>query len=123
MSKYDSVLAILCRINACTPQSADVERSIKANNLFKTAFRNRLHLETENKYMHVYFNMPSLERWDSKNTIVAWLNAKNRREHVDLIQKRTAQKRSYFKGIFQSVEDESDDDENRATTVDKTIKF
>lgn len=48
-SKYDNVIIILCRIQASTPQSADVERSIKANNLFKTSFRNRLNLETENK--------------------------------------------------------------------------
>ena len=37
-SNYDCVITILSRINACTPQSADVERLIKANNLSKTAF-------------------------------------------------------------------------------------
>lgn len=122
VSKYDSVLAILCRINACTPQSADVERSIKANNLFKTAFRNRLSLETENKYMHVYFNMPPLERWNPRNAIVSWLNAKDRREHADLLQREKAQKRSYFKGIFQLAEN-SDDDEDSTAAVDTHIKF
>lgn len=114
-SKYGCVLAILCRINACTPQSADTERSIKANNLFKTAFRNRLELETENKYMYVYFNMPPLEEWNPRNAILTWINAKNRREHIDLIKKETARNRPYFKGIFKGAL-ESDDDEDDCTS-------
>lgn len=122
VSKYDCVLAILCRINACTPQSADVERSIKANNLFKTAFRNRLNLATENKYMYVYFNMPPLEMWNPREAVVAWINAKNRREHVDLLQKETARNKSYFRGIFLLAED-SDDDEASTPTIDQKISF
>lgn len=91
-SNYKCVTTILSRINACTPQSADVERLIKANNLLKTAFRAKLNLTTENKYMFVYFNMPSLEKWDPKKAITIWLNDKQRRVHVDLIQKETAKK-------------------------------
>lgn len=121
-SKYDNVLTILCRIQACTPQSADTERSIKANNLFKTAFRNRLNLETENKYMYIYFNMPPLEEWDPRPAVVSWINEKNRRQHLDLIQKQTSRKRREFKGIFTEVEsdDESDDE---AIETDKSVTF
>lgn len=110
LSKFDLVLAILCRIKACTPQSADVERSIKANNLFKTAFRTRFNLDTENKYMYVHFNMPPLETWNPRKAISIWLNQKQRREHIDLFQKDTALKRPYFQGIFQMAQAESDDD-------------
>lgn len=117
------MLAILCRINAFTPQSADVERAVKANNLFKTAFRNKLDLKTEKKYMYVHFNMPPLEMWDPRNAVVTWLNANNRREHVDLLQKETAQKRPYFKGIFQLAESESNDDKDPTPTVDTNIAF
>lgn len=89
-SKYDCILIILCRIKACTPQSADTERAIKANNLIKTAFRTRLNLDTENKYMYVYFNMPALKKWDPRKAVGAWLNEKSHRNHNDLIQKDTA---------------------------------
>lgn len=110
-SKYDNVLSILCRVNACTPQSADVERAVKANNLFKTAFRNRLNLDTENCYMYIYHNMPPLEMWSPKKAIVIWMNAKDRRQHVDLIQKETARNRPYFKGIFKLAENQPDEDD------------
>lgn len=118
-SKYENVRAVLCRINACTPQSADTERSIKANNLFETAFRNSLSLDTENKYMYVYFNMPCLEMW--KNAIVTWLKAKDRREHANLLQKKTTQKQSYFKGIFELAAADSSDDEDEIP--DKSVAF
>lgn len=68
-SNYECVKIILSRITACTPQSADVERLIKTNNLLKTAFRANLNLTTENKYMFVYFNMPPLEKWDPKKQL------------------------------------------------------
>lgn len=105
-SKYNCVLTILCRIKACTPQSVDTERSIKANNLFKTA-----NLETENKYMYVYFNMPPLEKWDPRETIVVWINDMTRRNHIDLLQKNTAKKRPYFKGIFFEADSHSTDED------------
>lgn len=118
--KYNCVLAILCRIKACTPQAADVERSIKANNLFKTSFRNRLNLSTENKYMYLYYNMPPLELWDPRETIVAWLNNKRRRDHTDLPQKSTFKKRTCFKGIYADAADakDSEDDDDTASDTD-----
>lgn len=109
IKKYDNTIAILCHIKACTPQSADVERSVKADNLFKTTSRNKLNLETENKYMYVYFNMPALEMWDPRDT-KAWINEKSRREHTDLLQKSTAKKKSYFKGIFKEADDDDSSD-------------
>lgn len=63
---------------------------VKVDNLFKTASRNRMNLETENKYMYVHFNMPPLESWDPRETLETWLNEKNRREHSELIHKTTA---------------------------------
>lgn len=126
-TKYDSVHAIISRVAACTPQSADTERLIKAANLVKTAFRTSLNLDTENKYMYVYFNMPPLETWNPRGAITIWLNDKNRREHKDLLQKDTAKKKPYFKGIFQSVtesdDDDDDDEDNSMRAVDKNIKF
>lgn len=110
VNRFKSVLEILCRIKACTPQSADTERSIKANNLFKTSSRTTLNLDTENKYMHVYFNMPPLIEWNPRNAIITWLNEKQRRERVQLFDKDTAKNQRYYKGIFNSAEEGSDDD-------------
>lgn len=121
-SDYKCVITILSRINACTPQSADVERSIKANNLLKTAFRNRLNLTTENKYMYIYFNMPSMEKWHPNNAILIWLNDKKRRAHTDVIQKDSAKKNSWFKGTFELASVSNSDDEEEDVTVETNEK-
>lgn len=123
LSKYENVATILCRINACTPQSADAERSIKANNLFKTAFRTRLNLETENNYMFVYFNMPCLELWSPREAILSWLKAKDRREHSNLLHKETAKNQSYYKGIFEMAGESDDDEEGHGSTQNQNIAF
>lgn len=109
-SKYADILTVLCRIKACTPQSADVERLIHANNLLKTSIRNSLLLETENRYMHVYFNMPTLESWNPRNAITTWFSLNDRREHKDIMLKGTVQKQRHFKGIFELDNEASDDD-------------
>lgn len=116
-SNHECVIAALSRINICTPQTADVERSIKANNLLKTAFRNGLNLQTENKYMFVHFNMPALESWDPKPAITIWLNDKQRRVHIDIIQKATAKKHHILK-VFLSWHQPT----WRATTMKIQIK-
>lgn len=126
-SAYECVITVLSRINTCTPQSADVERSIKANNLLKTAFRSSLNIETENRYMFVYFNMPPLEKWNPKTAITIWLNDKQRREHLDLIKKDTAKKQAYFKGIFElasmDLDSDSDEEIDKNENEEKKVTF
>lgn len=99
--------------------------TIKANNLLKTAFRNRLTLQTENKYMFVYFNMPVLEHWDPRAAIAIWLNDKQRRKHTDLISKDTARKQQYSSGIFEvaTVDDDSDEEHEKIEIEEKNTKF
>lgn len=115
---HDSVVTVLARIIVATPQSADVERLIKINNLLKTASRINFNLSTENKYLHIYQNMPPMESWDPKKAIVNWLNAKDRREHSNLIQKSTAQKQSYYKGIFAAA-NEADEEEEEGFVMEE----
>lgn len=55
-SKYNNRITTLCRIEATTPQSANVEQAVKVNNVFKITFCNRMNLETENKDTYVYNN-------------------------------------------------------------------
>lgn len=97
LTNYEEVIALLCRIQVCTPHSADFERCISSNNLLKTPLRNRIGLETENKYLHVYYNMPTLENWDPRRAIANFMNDKNRRERTT---KRTAMNALYYKGVF-----------------------
>lgn len=121
-SQFEHMITILSRIKACTPQSADVERLIKSNNLLKTASRSNLILKTENKYMYVYYNMPTLEKWNPKKAINIWLNDKDRREHVDIIQKDSARKQPYYKGTFELASSLNDDDEDEVTVTEQNEK-
>lgn len=115
-ANYSEIVTVFCRIQSFTPQSADVERLIKANNLIKTAFRTSIAIETENKYLFVYYNMPVLEKWNPRKAITLWINDKKRREHANLIERDSAKNASYFKGIFSSVGDD-DDDETSETSI------
>lgn len=104
-ASYTIVNTVFARILAATPHSADVERSISANNLLKTKLRNAINIETENKYLVIYFNMPPLEKWNPRKTVLTWLNAKDRREHNILIENgnRKAKGQQYFRGIFEEA--------------------
>lgn len=99
---YDELLTVFARIMCATPHSADVERMISANNLLKTSMRNSLDIKTENKYLHVHYNMPALIDWDVRATVVYWLTKKERRQHNLNIEndKRKAKSQRYFNGIF-----------------------
>ena len=130
MSRFESIKTILARLYACTPQSADVDRLIKANNLSKTAFRSKLSIDTENKILYIQFDMPPLEKWDPRKAVLLWLNDKSRRRHLNLVEKDTVQKRKGLKGIFEQasgVIDSDDDDEyNKIESwknVDKILHF
>ena len=114
---YKEVLTILTRIQACTPHSADVERSISANNRIKTPLRSSISLETEVKYLYVHFNMPDLEDWDPRMAIKQFMNEKQRKDFSGVMD-RKAKNAPYFKCIFKSAreqkEDTDEDDEIKA---------
>lgn len=119
--EFEEIIIIIGRIHACSPQSADVERSIKANNTLKTVFRSRLLVETENKYLYVHMNMPVLEQWNPRSAIISFIKEKTRRQHSNLLEKQTKKNASYFKGTFDQTEEEENEDVIDA--ADKTIRF
>lgn len=119
-TNYIEITTILSRIYVSTPHSADVERCISANNLLKTAKRSCLLIATENKYLHVYFNMPSLQNWDPRSAMKLWLADKIRRDRSNIIDKK-ATKSPYYKGIFENAENESDSIDDKH--VDLKRKF
>ena len=61
LDNYILITEVLARIAAAYPSSTDVERLISVNNILKSDHRTLLDVETENLYLYVYFNMPSLE--------------------------------------------------------------
>ena len=79
---FENLTLIFSRILAAKPHSADVERIISGNNILKTNFRNAFNLETENLYLFIHSNMPVLEKWDPRPSVIAWLNDKDRRSKL-----------------------------------------
>lgn len=107
----EEILLAFGRLVAATPHSADVERSISANNLLKTSLRNSLDLKTENNYLFVHFNLPALFDWSPNNAVVHWINRKSRRNHNLNIEDETRKTKNqlYFKGIFAQENNFSND--------------
>lgn len=120
-TSYNELITVLSRIYVSTPHSADVERCISANNLLKTAKRNELLIETENKYLYVYFNMPSLQNWNSRPAIKAWMTEKTRRDRSNVIDHKATQA-PHFKGIFENTQNETDAQSDNKK-VDSKRKF
>lgn len=104
---FGTVLTAFSRIAAATPHSADVERTISANNILKTKLRASLELTTENKYLFIHFNLPPLIEWNPRKSVIHWINKKTRREHVLSIgdKKRKATKQRHFAGIFPTTDE------------------
>lgn len=115
---YQDVLTILARISGATPHSADVERSISANNLLKTALRNALTLHTENNYLYVYYNMPTVEEWDPRSSVENWITKKKRRTHDMTLEseKSKAKEQPHFVGVFSAAQEASKKRKNDTET-------
>lgn len=126
-SMYSEALTVLARILAATPHSADCERVISANNLLKTASRNSLNIETENRYLHVHFNMPPLFEWEPRKTVMNWMMKKERRQHDLIIEsdEHKAKEQPHFLGVFCQAEESrkrkgnEDENEDNVSTSSK----
>lgn len=55
----------------------------------------------------------------SKKAISIWLNDKDRREQVDIIQKDSTRKQPYYKGTFELASSLNDDDEDEVTVTEQ----
>lgn len=116
---FSHMITVLARILAATPHSADVERSISANNLLKTPLRTRLKLDTENNYLFVHFNLPPFSEWNPYNAVLHWMSTKQRRVHNLTVdnENRRSKKQPHFKGVFPQVSEcqegkENEDEDN-----------
>lgn len=121
---YSHMITVLSRMLAATPHSADVERSISANNLLKTALRSRLKLETENNYLFVHFNLPPFAEWNPQKAVLHWLTTKDRRAHNLTVENesRKAKNQPYFKGIFPQSSTTPGEKDNESDKNDVVFK-
>lgn len=131
---FSDIINVFARLVAATPHSADVERSISANNRLKTSGRASFDIESENKWLYIHFNLPVLENWDPRKTVVVWMNRKSRRNHELTIEAsengtRKTTSQVYFKGIFEKAskrkldsEDDSDDQNEESATSLKRFR-
>lgn len=133
-NNFSEVLNVLARIVAATPHSADVERSISANNRLKTSGRSNFNVQTENKLLFIHFNLSVLEKWNPRKAVVVWMNKKQRRHHELTIEAsenetRKTTSQPYYKGIFQSAsrtkksDDSEDDDSDESSAVNLPKRF
>lgn len=105
---FREISIVVARILACTPHSADVERTISANNNLKTHKRNCFQISTENDYLYAHFNMPPLEKFDVRSAVKKWMCETNRRQASCTISSTKSINRKYFKNIFGKVEEEKE---------------
>lgn len=106
---FSEILTIIARISACTPNSADVERVVSANNNLKTYKRMKLLISTENDYLYIHFNMPSLSQWNPRPAVSRYLAEKNRRQSLQTVESTKTTQRSHFKHVFDEIQEEKDE--------------
>lgn len=107
---YMELITTFARIEAYKPHETDVERCISANNLLKTKLRSRISLETENKYLYIRFNMPSLANWNPTDAAKRFVSQKSRRNIPITSENERTKQQPHFKGIFPEANAESDDE-------------
>lgn len=114
--QYLEILTIFSRIYAATPHFADVERVFSAKNILKTNLRSSLNVNTENCYLFVYYNLPTLVEWCPKKTVSLWINKKERRRHCITDEDETTTSQRYCKGVFPNKKTKDDQDEEHHST-------
>lgn len=115
-SNFKELITVLARIAACTPHSADVERTISADRRLKSRLRMGMCLETENKCMFVHYNMPDLADWNPAAATQLFMSEKNRRDR-DITSAAGSKSRAqeYFKGVYPEARHSFDPDAENKT--------
>jgi hypothetical protein len=55
-----------------------------------------MHLDTENLYLYIHYNMPVLTLWDPRPAVISWLHKRSHRQ----IYRPKGKKQEYFRGVF-----------------------
>ncbi|KAL4107180.1 hypothetical protein QTP88_017563 [Uroleucon formosanum] len=109
--EFKNITILLARVIAAKPHSADVERLISKSNILKSINRQSLHVETENEYLFIHFNMPALQNWDPRPAIHIWLNQNERR----IKETPKAKEQEWFSGIFMEATKRKSEDQTEQT--------
>ena len=70
-----------------------------------------MHVETENEYLFIHFNMPALQNWDPRPAIQIWLNQNERR----IKETPKAKEQEWFSGIFMEATKRKSEDQTEQT--------
>jgi hypothetical protein len=108
----------LARILAGKPHSCDVEKLISACNLVETSLRNSIDVETQNLYLYVHFDMPTLEGLDRRMCVVRWLQQRQRRNK----ETDKARYQRWFKGVFKEATEKKEHTSNDHDIVDQHVE-
>jgi len=106
-NELKNISILLARVIAAKPHSADVERLISKSNILKSINRQSLHVETENEYLFINFNMPTLQNWDLKPAIQIWLNQNEHR----IKETPKAKEQEWFNGMFMEATKRKSEDQ------------
>ncbi|KAL4122559.1 hypothetical protein QTP88_014865 [Uroleucon formosanum] len=109
--EFKNITILLARVIAAKPHSADVERLISKSNILKSINHQSLHVETENEYLFIHFNMPALQNWDPRPAIQIWLNQNERR----IKETPKAKEQEWFSGIFMEATKRKSEDQTEQT--------
>ncbi|KAL5233951.1 hypothetical protein ACI65C_001361 [Semiaphis heraclei] len=109
--EFKNITILLARVIAAKPHSADVERLISKSNILKSINRQCLHVETENEYLFIHFNMPALQNWGPRPAIQIWLNQNERR----IKETPKAKEQEWFSGIFMEATKRKSEDQTEQT--------
>lgn len=101
---YKTANKVLARVLAAKPHSADVERLISCSNNLKSPDRSSMHVETENLYLYIHYNMPPVYLWDPRLAVVKWLNNKSHR----VVTRHKGKQQNYFRGVFPEADNATD---------------
>lgn len=107
---FKELIIVLARIAACTPHSADVERTISADHRLKSKLRASMNLETENKCLFIHYNMPDLAEWDPTDAAKLFVAEKSRRDRDITSSNIKSKAQEYFKGVFPEARNSFDPD-------------
>jgi len=103
-NQFHNVTTIMARILVAKPHSADVERLISTSVTLKTTSRNKLTLDSENQYLYIYHNMPTLTEWNPLEAVNVWLQKRKHR----IKETPKAKEQVWYKGIFPEASDAID---------------
>lgn len=69
----------------------------------------KLLISTENDYLYIHFNMPTLSKWNPRSAVSKYLAEVNRRQSLRTVETTETTQRSHLKHVFDEIQEEKDE--------------